>query len=230
MNELLWGGMLLLNFLAIVLAYRLWGKTGLYVWIPIAAIVANIQVTKTIELFGITATLGNIVYAGSFLVTDILSENHGKEDARRAVGLGFFSLIMMTLLMNLAILFEPSAEDFAHESLTTLFSIMPRIVIASLTAYGLSQIHDIWSYNLWKERLPARRYIWIRNNISTMISQLIDTVVFTVIAFYGLFPLRVLAEIAISTYLLKWIVALLDTPFIYLASRWRDRGSISSPS
>lgn len=66
------------NFGAIILAYRFWGKIGLFIWIPIASIVANIQVTKTIDLFGLTATLGNIVYAGSFLVTDILNENHGK--------------------------------------------------------------------------------------------------------------------------------------------------------
>ncbi len=229
MNELLWAGMLLLNFIAIVVAYRLWGKTGLYVWVPIAAIVANIQVTKTIELFGLTATLGNIVYAGSFLVTDILSENHGKKDARRAVGIGFFSLIVMTLLMNFAILFEPAEGDFAHGSLTTLFSLMPRIVAASLVAYGLSQLHDIWSYNLWKERLPARKYIWLRNNISTMISQLIDSIVFTAVAFLGVFPMQVLIEIAISTYLLKWLVAVLDTPFIYLASRWRDKVRAEEP-
>ncbi len=229
MNELLWAGMLLFNFIAIVAAYRLWGKTGLYVWVPIAAIVANIQVTKTIELFGLTATLGNIVYAGSFLVTDILSENHGKKDAQKAVGIGFFALIVMTLLMNFAILFEPAEGDFAHESLTTLFSLMPRIVVASLIAYGLSQIHDIWSYNLWKERLPARKYIWLRNNISTMISQLIDSIVFTTVAFLGLFPMQILVEIAVSTYLLKWLVAVLDTPFIYLASRWKDKIKAEDP-
>jgi queuosine precursor transporter len=226
MNELLWALMLLINFIAIVIAYRLWGKTGLYIWIPIAAIVANIQVTKTVDLFGFTATLGNIVYAGSFLVTDILSENHGKKEAKRAVGIGFFSLIAMTFLMSLALLFQPHSSDFAHESLVTLFAPMPRIVMASLIAYGLSQLHDIWSYNFWKLRWPAKKYIWVRNNLSTMVSQLIDSVVFTLVAFYGVFPTAVLLEIVITTYLFKWIVAILDTPFLYLASNWNDKSKI----
>ncbi|MFO7850514.1 MAG: queuosine precursor transporter, partial [Spirochaetia bacterium] len=131
-NELFWAVMLLANFVAIIGAYRLWGRLGLFIWVPAAVIIANIQVTKTVELFGITATLGNIVYASSFLVTDILSENYGKKDAGRAVGIGFFSLILFTLLMNLALLFDPAPGDFVHESMSTIFGFMPRIVAASL--------------------------------------------------------------------------------------------------
>ncbi len=223
MNELLWLGMLLINFGAILISYRIWGKAGLYLWIPIAVIVANIQVTKTVELFGLTATLGNIVYATSFLVTDILSENYGKKDAARAVGMGFFSLIMLTILMNLALSFIPDSSDFAHGSLTTIFSIMPRIALGSLVAYGISQLHDIWAYDFWKRRFPSKKFIWLRNNMSTMVSQLMDTVIFTLIAFWGVFDRAVLIDIMITTYLLKWVVAILDTPFLYIARGWHDR-------
>ena len=90
-NEILWLAMLLLNFAAILVIYRFFGRVGLYAWVPISVIVANIQVIKTIELFGISASLGNIVYATSFLATDILSENYGKKDAGKAVGIGFLS-------------------------------------------------------------------------------------------------------------------------------------------
>ncbi len=227
MNELLWGVMLLINFAAILFSYRMWGKTGLYIWVPIAVMIANIQVTKTIHLFGLTATLGNIVYATSFLVTDILSENYGKKDARRAVGIGFFSLIVMTVLMNLALYFIPDESDFAQSSLQTIFSIMPRIAAGSLTAYGISQFHDIWAYDFWKRKFSGDRYLWIRNNFSTMVSQLIDTVVFTVIAFTGVFPWNVLIQIMITTYFLKWAVAVLDTPFLYIAKRWKTKGIIA---
>jgi len=227
MNELLWGVMLLINFSAILFSYRVWGKTGLYIWVPLAVIIANIQVTKTIHLFGLTATLGNIVYATSFLVTDILSENYGKKDAKKAVGIGFFALIVMTVLMNLALYFMPDESDFAQSSLQTIFSIMPRIALGSLTAYGLSQLHDIWAYDMWKRRFAEDKYLWMRNNFSTMVSQLIDTVVFTLIAFSGVFPWPVLAQIMITTYLLKWVVALLDTPFLYLAKRWKSKGIIA---
>ena len=215
-NELLWLILLLVNFAAILLAYRIWGRLGLFIWIPVAVMVANVQVTKTIELFGITATLGNIVYASSFLVTDILSENYGKKEAGRAVIIGFFALIMFTLLMNLALFFEPSSEDFAHESLSTIFGFLPRIMLASLVAYGVSQSHDIWAFHLWKKKWPETKHLWLRNNLSTMVSQLLDSVIFSLIAFYGVFSTGVLLEIMITTYLLKWIVAALDTPFVYL--------------
>ena len=84
MNELLWFLLLVLDFAAIMLAYRFWGKLGLYIWIPISIILANIQVTKNVSIFGIEATLGNIVYATSFLVTDILSEIYGKKESSKA--------------------------------------------------------------------------------------------------------------------------------------------------
>jgi hypothetical protein len=196
---------------------------GLFVWVPITVITANIQVTKTIELFGITATLGNIVYAASFLVTDILNENYGVKSARRAVGIGFFSLILFTLLMNMALLFEPAAGDFAHESLQTIFGFLPRVAGASLLAYGASQLHDVWAYHLWRRRLPAAKYIWVRNNLSTMVSQLIDSLVFTFGAFAGVFPWPVLWEILLTTYVLKWIVAAADTPFVYLGRSLKRR-------
>lgn len=226
MNELLWFAMMLANFLFILLFYRLFGKTGLFIWIPIAAIVANIQVLKLVDLFGINATLGNIVYASSFLVTDILSENYGKKTATKAVFVGFLSLIASMVLFQAALWFTPSADDWAQESLKNLFGFMPRIVLASILAFGLSQLHDVWAYNFWKKKWPAERFIWIRNNASTMVSQLIDSIVFTVVAFWGQLPMNVLIQIFISTYVLKWIVAAMDTPFIYLAVRMDKLGKI----
>jgi uncharacterized integral membrane protein (TIGR00697 family) len=225
-NEILWAAMLAANFGGITLAYRFFGRVGLFIWIPIAAIVANIQVLKTIELFGLTATLGNIVYATSFLATDILSENYSPGEARKAVFIGFFSLIVLTLLMNLAILFEPHREDFAQESLALIFGFMPRIALASLTAYGLSQFHDVRAYEYWRRKKPGDRALWIRNNLSTLVSQGIDTLVFTFMAFWGVYPLGDFMEILLTTYLLKGLVALLDTPFIYLAKHFHRTGKV----
>jgi len=222
-NELLWLAMLLANFFLIILAYKLFGKWGLIMWIPISVIVANIQVIQTVELFGLVATLGNIVYASSFLVTDILSENYGKKEAKKAVWIGFFSLISMTLLMNLALAFQPlTGDEFAttaHEATSTIFSLMPRIAIASLAAYLLSQRHDVWAYHFWRKRFSKENQIWLRNNLSTIVSQLIDSTVFVLIAFYGVFETAVLFEIFITTYVLKFLVAAADTPFIYWGKR-----------
>lgn len=228
-NELFWLVEILANFLLIILAYKLFGKWGLIMWIPVATILANIQVVQTIQLFGFSATLGNVVYATSFLVTDILSENYGKKEAGKAVWIGFFSLITMTLLMNLTLLFHPlPGDDFAqttHGALSTIFSLMPRIALASLTAYLISQRHDVWAFHYWKNRFPADRHLWIRNNLSTMVSQLFDSAIFVFIAFWGVFDSSVLGEIFITTYLLKWMVAAADTPFVYWAKQISRKGS-----
>jgi len=222
-NELLWLAMLLANFMLIILAYRLFGKWGLIMWIPISVIVANVQVIQTVELFGLAATLGNIVYASSFLVTDILSENYGKKEAKKAVWIGFFSLVSMTALMNLALQFLPlEGDDFAsvaHDATSTIFSLMPRIAVASLAAYLLSQRHDVWAFHFWRNYFPEEHHLWIRNNLSTMISQLIDSVVFVLVAFYGVFDWATLLEIFVTTYILKWVVAAADTPFVYWGKR-----------
>ncbi len=222
-NEILWFIMMAINFTFIMAIYRLWGKQGLLCWIPVSVILANIQVIKLVSLFGITSTLGNIVYASAFLVTDILSENHGKEDAKQAVYIGFFSLIVMTVIMNLAISFTPHPDDFAQGAMETIFKVMPRLAAASLLAYGVSQLHDVWAFHWWKERTLGK-HLWLRNNMSTIVSQALDSSVFTVVAFYGTLPSGALLEIALSTYFLKFVVAICDTPFVYWARKmYRDQ-------
>lgn len=226
MNELLWVALLFSSFLFILAAFRLFGKFGLFAWMPVCVIAANIQVVKTIEIFGVTATLGNIVYASSFLITDILSENYGKRDARRAVIYGLASIVGFTTLMALALPFEPSGEDTAHEHLRALFTVLPRITVASLAAYVVSQFHDVWAYAKWRRLFPSGREIWLRNNLSTLVSQLLDSAVFTAVAFWGVYPLPVFLEILLTTYLLKAVVAVADTPLVYVARNWVQRRKI----
>ncbi|WP_294707853.1 queuosine precursor transporter [uncultured Fusobacterium sp.] len=228
-NEMLWAGMLIVNFLAILFAYVRFGRIGLYIWIPISTILANIQVVMLVDLFGFGTTLGNILYAGGFLVTDILAENYGREYAKKAVKIGFFSLIVMTIIMQIAVNFTPSDVEegiLTFNGVKRIFDFMPRIVIASLISYWVSQTHDIWAYEKWRERFSERRHIWIRNNMSTMVSQLIDNSLFTIIAFWGIYPKEVLLEIFITTYFMKFIVAVFDTPFVYIASHLKAKKKI----
>ncbi|MGD6803272.1 queuosine precursor transporter [Rossellomorea vietnamensis] len=216
-----WFGLLfiLVNFILVLAMYRMFGKTGLFVWIGVSTILANLQVIKTIEVFGLTATLGNAMYGTAFLVTDILNEKYGKKEAQKAVWLGFFTLLTMTIIMQLALLFEPHPDDFAQGSLETVFGMIPRIALGSLAAYLVSQFADVYIFAFLKKKFPRDSQFWIRNNGSTMISQLLDTLVFTSIAFLGEFPFEVWIQIAFTTYLLKWIVSVIDTPFGYLAKR-----------
>lgn len=225
-NEWLWLLMLVLNFVSISYVYRTFGRVGLYAWVPISSILANIQVVLLVNLFGYETTLGNIMYAGGFLVTDILSENYGEKDARRAVKIGFVSMIFTAVIMKVAVAFTPSTVvegqvNFA--SIKTIFDFMPRILLAGIAAYGASQFHDVWAYSFWRKKYPSRKYIWLRNNASTLVSQLIDNIIFTSIAFWGIYPFEVLVQIFFITYIMKLVVALFDTPFVYLATYIKEK-------
>ncbi|MBD3313674.1 queuosine precursor transporter [Candidatus Woesearchaeota archaeon] len=205
-------------FLLVILAYTLWGKKGLYVWTAIAVIVANIQVMKTIEFFGLVTSMGNVVYGSIFLVTDILNEKYSKEDAKRAVWIGFYALIATTLIMQITLYFIPHGSDFISPHIDAIFSLLPRIAVASLTAYLVSQFHDVWFFAKLKKRFRGR-FLWVRNNTSTILSQLLDNVIFTLIAFAGVFSWSVIGQIFITTLMMKIIISAADTPFVYWAKR-----------
>lgn len=222
-NEIWWIILLLATFIGIILAYRFYGKIGLYTWMAMAIIIANIQVMKTIKIFGLVTALGNIVYGTTFLVTDILCENYSKKEAQKTVWIGFFILIITTILMQICLKFIPDISDTLSPALQQIFGLLPRIAIASLTAYIISQSHDVWAFMFWK-RLFKGKYLWLRNNFSTITSQLIDNIIFTWIAFVGLFGLfgwqqvfdwNIIFQIFIVSYVMKFIVAVVDTPFVY---------------
>jgi uncharacterized integral membrane protein (TIGR00697 family) len=217
-NELLWIGLLIINFLMVIFAYRLFGKTGLYIWTAVGVILANIQVMKTIEVFGLVTALGSVIYSSLFLVTDIINENHSKKDAQKAVWIGFFVLIATTILMQITIQFIPDESDFLGVHLSAIFSFLPRIAFASLIAYLISQSHDVWFFAKMKKK-HKKRHLWFRNNLSTISSQLVDNIVFTLIAFFGVFSWSIIGQIFLTSMIMKVIVAACDTPFVYWARK-----------
>jgi uncharacterized integral membrane protein (TIGR00697 family) len=220
-NELLWIGLLIINFFIVLFAYRLFGKTGLYIWTAVAVILANIQVMKTIQVFGLVTALGNVIYSSLFLTTDILNENHTKKDAQKAVWIGFFVLITTTILMQITLQFIPDESDLLGEHITAIFSFLPRIALASLTAYLISQSHDVWFFAKLK-KMHKKKYLWLRNNLSTITSQLMDNTIFTLIAFVGVFSWNIIGQIFITSMILKVIVATCDTPFLYIARKIKN--------
>jgi uncharacterized integral membrane protein (TIGR00697 family) len=217
-NNLLWVAFVFLDLSLALLVYRLLGKLGLHAVIVASVITANIQVLKTVQLFGLVATLGNVLYGSIFFSTDILSEIYGKQAARRGVWLGFLGMAAMTLWMQIGLAFVPDASDFAQDSLLTIFGLMPRVATGSLAAYLVSQHHDVFAFHFWKDRTKGK-FLWLRNCASTMVSQAVDSLVFCTIALWGVFPGAVWLQILVTTYILKWLVAVADTPFIYLAVR-----------
>lgn len=217
-NELLWFCFMLVDFTLALLLFHRFGKIGLYALIVLDIILCNIQVMKIVEMFGLAATLGNILYGSIFFATDILGELYGKKEAKKGVWLGFSALIIATIVMQFAIRFEPHKDDFIQDSLKEIFMFLPRITVASLAAYIVSQFHDVWAFHFWKAKTRGK-HLWLRNNASTWVSQLIDTLIFSMIAFWGVFSFDVFLQICLTTYLFKVIVALIDTPFIYAARK-----------
>ncbi|MFO8077198.1 MAG: queuosine precursor transporter [Thermoplasmatota archaeon] len=222
-NELLWIGLLSLSFLIVILSYRLFGKTGLYVWTAIAVILANIQVMKTVEIFGLVTALGTVIYSSLFLVTDILNENHSKKDAQKSVWIGFFVLLVTTGIMQITLFFVPHESSLAmSEDISAVFSVLPRIAFASIIAYLISQTHDVWFFNRLKKK-QKKNQLWLRNNLSTILSQLIDNTVFTLVAFVGVFSWGIIFQIFLVSIIMKVVVAVCDTPFVYWARSLKSK-------
>ena len=222
-TEFMWVIMLLFCFISILIFLRLFGYVGIFIYSSLAVIVGNIQVLKTVNFFYSPepVALGTILFASTFLCTDILSEYYGKDKAKTNILIGFCAFLFMTSIMVITIGFKPSSGDWIQESLSNVFTPMTRFFIASMIAYLISQYFDVWLYNYLKN-ISSDRFLWFRNNFSTVASSLVDNTVFSIFAWILLNPetvsvYNVIMIYILGTYFLRIIIALLDTPFIYFA-------------
>lgn len=221
-NEILLIVSLLITFSAVIVLLKLFKEQGLYLWTIIATIAANIEVLIVVNAFGMEMTLGNILFASTFLVTDILSELYGKKAAQTAVWLGIATSIAFIAISQSWLLYIPNENDFAMPSIRAVFSNTPRLMLAGIVVYVIVQLFDVWAYHKWwaftsRKFGDKKKFLWLRNNGSTLISQLLNTVLFTWGAFLGTHNATTLISIAVSSYVIFIATSLLDTPFIYLA-------------
>ncbi len=231
MNELLLIFSLILIYGAVLVSYRLFGRNGLFAMTVIATIFANIEVLILVDAFGMVQTLGNVMFAATYLITDILSENEGEKYAARAVYIGIFASVMMLLFTQYWFLYIPAATDWASPAIREIFATTPRLMLASLVGYVVSQRLDVWLYHrIWaitsKRSGNSHRLLWVRNNAAVLISQIINTILFNSIAFFGMYETKQLIGIMISGYVIYIFTSLLDTPAVYLARRMKENGDI----
>lgn len=220
-NELLFFSSVFFFLFIVIISYKIFGKSGLYGFVCFATILANIQACKSIELFGLSTTAGAVLYASTFLCTDILSERYGKKAASTAVWLGVFVNLIWLCGTQITVWFTPSATDYIQGSLQVVFGMVPRISFASLISYVISQRLDVSLYHfIWEKTGNTHKGLWIRNNGSTLVSQLVDSALFVTIAFVGTMPTNVFLQVMFTTYMFKAIVALCDTPFAYLTRKF----------
>jgi len=185
-------------------------------------LLGNLLGSKRIEIFGIVTSAGIFGYPPTFLITDIVEEVKGKEATDIFVHAGFLSLCIAFLFISFSTGFPPASTYYGNEAYASVFSNSLRMIIASMIAFVISQYHDIWAFNFWKQ-ITKGRHLWIRNNLSTIVSQLIDSIIFMFLAFYKVTP-EVDAIYVFHMILPLWILkvgfALLDTPFVYLGVWW----------
>lgn len=220
MNEFLIVVTLLLTFGSVLLWFRLFRRAGLYALTTFITIVANIEVVILVNAFGIEMTLGNMLFAGTFLATDILSEVYGRHAANRCVKVGITASVSMILLTSLWMLYTPSANDFVFPAVVTVFSNTPRVLIASLLVYAICQAVDVQLYHLiWHMTGKNEKFMWLRNNGATLVSQALNAALFNFIAFYGTVDMNTMWSIICASFIISVVTSLLDTPVLYLARR-----------
>ena len=218
MNEILIATTLLLTFGSVLLWFRLFRRAGLYALTAFITIVANIEVCILVDAFGIEMTLGNMLFAGTFLATDILSEVYGREDANKCVKVGILTSVSMIVLTSLWMLYTPSANDFVFPAVVTVFSNTPRVLIASLVVYAICQVVDVHLYHcIWYMTGKNEKHMWMRNNVATLVSQALNAVLFNFIAFYGTVDMSTMCSIILANFSITVVTSLLDTPVLYLA-------------
>lgn len=218
MNEILIVVTLLLTFASVLIWFRMFRRAGLYSLTAFLTIVANIEVVILVRAFGIEMTLGNMLFAGTFLATDILSEVYGRKAASTCVKVGIFASISMIVLTSLWMLYTPSENDFVFPAVVTVFSNTPRVLIASLLVYAICQVVDVWLYHLiWKLTGQNEKFMWLRNNGATLVSQALNAVLFNFAAFYGMVDMPTMWSIIGAGFTISLFTSLLDTPVLYLA-------------
>ena len=173
-----------------------------------SAITAN----KIVLIGGITFPCSNIIFSLlTFPVTDIISEIWGKSYAKKTVWVGFLGQCLFVGLIQVS-LWVPSAPAWPNDAAyKAILSTTPRILLASMVAFLSAQMTDVIIFSKLK-RMTGGRFLWLRNNVSTFMGQVVNSVLLITIAFYGVYPIGPLIVGSIG---LKWLIALIDTPLVY---------------
>lgn len=209
-----------------LLLYRLFGRLGLTAAIVLAILLANLQGPKLTVILGMETSLGVIFYSSIFFATDLLGEKYGRAVANQAVLLGFGVSVIIVVMMSMSLLYLPSSRPESivfsseiHQAFSRILDFTPRFVFGSLLAYLISQSFDVWLFHKVKDWTQGK-HLWIRNNLSTITSQALDTVLYAVIVWWGIFDLETAFRLALAKYFFKVFIAAFDTPFIYWARGW----------
>lgn len=189
--------------------------------ITIASVLAN----KIINVFGFFVPAGILAYSVTFICTDVISEVWGKERAKQTILGGFIALLTTLIVVQIALAWPRAPFWDGDEAFKTILGSTSRIIVASFIAYLISQFHDVWAFHFWK-KVTNGNHLWLRNNLSTFFSQFLDSFVFITIAFLGVMPIW---PLILGQWVIKLIIAALDTPIVYGVVWLINRKAPSNP-
>jgi uncharacterized integral membrane protein (TIGR00697 family) len=228
--EWLWVLTVFYDLFIVVGLFYFFGRSGLYIAVILGIVLGNLQGGKVSDLevlgYTFTVSMGAIMYSGIYFATDLINEKYGRAFANEAVILGAIANVVVMLTLVLSTYYLPSeiakSSDAVHEAISTLAYYSPWFVIGSLTAYLISQTFDVWMFHKLKV-FTNGKYLWLRNNVSTLSSQALDTLIYTFVwVLAGDMTFIVALSIALTKYIFKIFIALLDTFFIYLVKDVRN--------
>lgn len=213
MNELLFFLSIAAAFTSVVLVARLFGRAGLYAWIGIAAVLANLLIPKVVTLFGLDVNLGSIMFSSLFLATDILSERFGLKESRRAVVIALIADLLFIAVTQIGLLFVPSDMDMVHSSMKDLFTIELRVTAASVLMMFLANLADVYLFEAMRRR--SEKNLWLRNNVCTILCNCTENFIFVLLALYGIYSFGECMALAAVGCVIEIIISICDTPFVY---------------
>ena len=229
-QDLLYFITLVLDLGFTVLMYRFFGRYGLLACIVLSILLANLQGPKLTVIFGMETSLGVIFYSSIFFATYLMSEKFGKKAADNAVMMGFSVSAIILIMLSISLLFLPSTQNQqtfsteVHESFVRILDFTPRFIFGSLFAYLISQRFDVWCFHKIKAWTNGR-HLWLRNNLSTMASQTVDTTLYALVVWWGVVDLEQAISLGLAKMVFKIAIAAFDTPFIYWARSWSVKNS-----
>jgi uncharacterized integral membrane protein (TIGR00697 family) len=182
-------------------------------------LISNIASTKILLFWKFTFDGGTILFPLSYIFGDILTEVYGYQRTRKVIWTGFMATLLMSLVLWVVQILPPAPGWPNQQAFESLIGFVPRIVLASLTAYFAGEFINSFILSRLKVRMKGK-YLWIRTIGSTLVGEGIDTIIFCMIAFYKVLPGPLLVTVILSNYIFKCLIEILFTPVTYAIVRF----------
>lgn len=209
----------LVVFGALTLISHFFGRIGVICWIPLVTVIANILTVKTFSLGVLDITGGTVLFASTFLATDVLTERCSKSDATLGVRLGFICNACLLAFTAIELKFIPNEFDISQDSLQVVLSTSFRITASSMIMYLIANLSDVYVYSYLRDR-KNKQGMWARSMFATIVCNCAENFLFMFGAFLFIYDFRTILLMATTTSIVEVVLGIVDIPFLYLATKY----------